>query len=85
VVKLYSYPAQHEGQECHPLIFCTGPAPAQQPTIPWLIQQKGARKFYLPSADCIWPRVMNKKVRELVMANSGEVVGEKYFPMDHTD
>ena len=28
--KLYLYPEQYEGQECHPLIFCTGPVPAQQ-------------------------------------------------------
>src|SRR5262249_31752216 len=61
--RLYIYPEQYEGQECHPLIFCTGPVPAQQlePTIPWLMQQTGARKFYLPSADYIWPHVMNKK------------------------
>jgi branched-chain amino acid transport system substrate-binding protein len=85
--KLYIYPEQYEGRECHPLIFCTGPVPAQQlePTIPWLMQQTGARKFYLPSADYIWPRVMNEKVRELVTASGGEIVGEEYFPMDHTD
>src|SRR3954471_20555201 len=48
--KLYIYPEQYEGQECHPLIFCTGPVPAQQiePFVPWLMQQTGARKFYLP-------------------------------------
>ena len=36
--KLYIYPEQYEGQECDPLIFCTGPVPAQQvePLIPWL-------------------------------------------------
>ena len=87
VGKLYIYPEQYEGQECHPLIFCTGPVPAQQlePTIPWLMQQTGAKKFYLPSADYIWPHIMNKKVRELVTANGGEIVGEEYFPMDHTD
>jgi branched-chain amino acid transport system substrate-binding protein len=44
--KLYIYPEQYEGQECDPLIFCTGPVPAQQlePTIPWLMEQTGARK-----------------------------------------
>ncbi len=85
--KLYIYPEQYEGQECHPLIFCTGPVAAQQlePTIPWLMQETGARKFYLPAADYIWPRIMNEKVRELVTANGGEIVGEEYFPMDHTD
>lgn len=85
--KLYLYPEQYEGQECHPLIFCTGPVPAQQlePLIPWLMQQTGAKKFYLPSADYIWPHTMNRKVRELVTANGGTVVGEDYFPLDHVD
>lgn len=85
--KLYLYPEQYEGQECHPLIFCTGPVPAQQlePFIPWLMQQTGAKKFYLPSADYIWPHIMNKKVGELATANGGAIVGEEYFPLDHTD
>src|SRR2546430_15910600 len=82
--KLYIYPEQYEGQESHPLIFCTGPVPAQQvePLIPWLMQQSGAKKFYLPSADYIWPHVMNKKVREVVTANGGSIVAEEYFPLD---
>ena len=85
--KLYIYPEQYEGEESDPLIFCTGPVPAQQvdPFIPWLMQQTGAKKFYLPSADYIWPRTMNRKVREVVTANGGEIVGEEYFPLDHTD
>src|SRR3954453_9665927 len=85
--KLYIYPEKYEGQECDPLIFCTGPVPAQQvdPLIPWLMQQTGAKKFYLPSADYIWPRVMNRKVREVVTANGGTIVGEEYFPLDHAD
>ena len=84
---LYIYPEQYEGQECDPLIFCTGPVPAQQvePLIPWLMRQTGATKFYLPSADYIWPHVMNKKVREVVSAGGGSIVGEEYFPMDHMD
>jgi branched-chain amino acid transport system substrate-binding protein len=61
--------------------------PAQQvdPLIPWLMRQTGAKTFYLPSADYIWPRVMNKKVRQVVTANGGAIVGEEYFPLDHTD
>jgi branched-chain amino acid transport system substrate-binding protein len=84
---LYIYPEQYEGQECEPLIFCTGPVPAQQiePLIPWLMQKTGARTFYLPSADYIWPHVLNRKVREVVTANGGAIVGEEYFPLDHTD
>jgi len=84
---LYIYPEQYEGQEYHPLLFCTGAVPAQQvePLIPWVMQQTGARRFYLPSADYIWPHVMNRKVHEVASANGGEVVGEDYFPIDHSD
>ncbi len=84
---LYIYPEQYEGGESDPLIFCTGPVPAQQvePFIPWLMKETGAKKFYLPSADYIWPHVMNAKVREVVNTNGGSIVGEEYFPLDHAD
>ena len=85
--KLYIYPEQYEGQEADPLVFCTGPVPAQQldPLIPWLMRKTGARRFYLPSADYVWPRVMNGRVRALVTANGGEIVGEEYHPLDHME
>jgi ABC-type branched-subunit amino acid transport system substrate-binding protein len=84
---LYIYPEQYEGQESDPLIFCTGPVPAQQvdPLIPWLMRETGARTFYLPSADYIWPHVLNGRVREVVTANGGTIVGDEYFPLDHMD
>ncbi len=84
---LYIYPEQYEGQEYDPLLFCTGAVPAQQvePLIPRLMQRTGARRFYLPSADYIWPQVMNRKLHEVASANGGEVVGEEYFPIDHED
>jgi ABC-type branched-subunit amino acid transport system substrate-binding protein len=84
---LYIYPEQYEGQESDPLIFCTGPVPAQQvdPFIPWLMRETGAKTFYLPSADYIWPRVLNARVREVVTANGGTIVGEEYYPLDHAD
>ena len=84
---LYIYPEQYEGQESDPLIFCTGPVPAQQvePLIPWLMRETGAKTFYLPSADYIWPRVLNQKVHEVATANGGTIVGEEYFALDHED
>ena len=84
---LYIYPEQYEGQESDPLIFCTGPGPAQQvdPLIPWLMRTTGARRFYLPSADYIWPHVLNQRVRDIVVAEGGEIVGEEYYPLDHMD
>ncbi|HZE06840.1 MAG TPA: substrate-binding protein [Solirubrobacteraceae bacterium] len=84
---LYIYPEQYEGQEYHPLLFCTGAVPAQQvePLVPWVMRETGARTFYLPSADYIWPHVMNRKVHEVASANGGEILGEEYFPIDHAD
>lgn len=84
---LYIYPEQYEGQESDPLIFCTGPVPAQQLDrfIPWLMKRTGARRFYLPSADYVWPHVMNHRVRQLVGDHGGTIVGEEYFPLDHVD
>jgi ABC-type branched-subunit amino acid transport system substrate-binding protein len=84
---LYIYPEQYEGQEADPLIFCTGPVPAQQvdPLIPWLMRETGAKTFYLPSADYIWPHVLNARVKEVVEAGGGSIVGEEYYPLDHMD
>ena len=66
---LYIYPEQYEGQECHPLIFCTGPVPAQQvePFFPWLMQRDRGED----ASTCRRPTTsgrtrMNKKVREVV-------------------
>ena len=84
---LYIYPEQYEGQESDPLIFCTGPVPAQQvdTLVPWLMKRTGAKTFYLPSADYVWPHVMNARVRDVVTANGGSILGEEYFPLDHSD
>nr|WP_246688482.1 substrate-binding protein [Mesorhizobium sp. CU3] len=84
---LYIYTEQYEGQENDPLIFCTGPVPAQQvePLIPWLMSSTGAKRFYLPSADYIWPHLLNKAASRAVRANGGEIVGEEYFPLDTVD
>jgi len=84
---LYIYPEQYEGQESDPLIFCTGPVPKQQVDhlITWLMQTTGAKTFYLPSADYVWPRVLNARVKEVVSANGGSIAGEEYHPLDHMD
>ena len=49
------------------------------------MQKTGAKKFYCPSADYIWPHILNKKLREVAEAHGGMIVGEEYFPMDHAD
>lgn len=83
---LYVYPQLYEGEECTPFLFNTGPTPAQQcdAFIPWLIRQ-GARRFCLPSANYVWPRLLNRYARRVIEANGGEVVFEEYYPIDQIE
>ena len=83
---LYIYPQLYEGLECTKYLYCTGPTPAQQcdTFIPWLMKN-GGKKFYLPSADYVWPHTLNKYARKVIESNGGEVVGEEYFPVDHNE
>lgn len=83
---LYVYPQLYEGQECTPFLFNTGPTPAQQcdAFIPWLIAQ-GAKRFCLPSANYVWPRLLNRYARRVIEASGGEVVFEEYYPIDQIE
>jgi ABC-type branched-subunit amino acid transport system substrate-binding protein len=83
---LYIYPQLYEGKECEPFIYCTGPTPSQQcdRLIPWLIKN-GGKRFALPSANYIWPHVLNKYARNLVQQSGGEIIFEEYYPIDQMD
>jgi len=83
---LYIYPQLYEGQECTPYIFCTGPTPAQQcdEFIPWLIKN-GGKRFALPSANYVWPKLLNQYARKVIQANGGEGVFEEYYPLDQVE
>ena len=83
---LYIYPQLYEGKECENLIYCTGPTPSQQcdRLIPWLIKN-GGKRFAFPSANYIWPHVLNQYARKLVEAKGAEVVFEEYYPIAQID
>jgi branched-chain amino acid transport system substrate-binding protein len=84
---LYIYPQLYEGQECTKYLFCTGPTPAQQvdELIPYLIKEKGRKRFAMPSANYVWPQLLNKYARKVIEANGGEVVFEEYYPLDQPE
>src|SRR5947209_7727374 len=83
---LYVYPQLYEGKECTPYIFCTGPTPAQQcdEFIPWLMKN-GGKRFALPSANYVWPHVLNQYARKVIEGNGGEVIFEEYYPLDQVE
>ena len=83
---LYVYPQLYEGRECTPFLFNTGPTPAQQcdKLIPWLME-RGARRFCMPSANYVWPRLFNEYARRVIEDNGGEVAFEEYYPIDQIE
>ncbi|MBX6378777.1 MAG: urea ABC transporter substrate-binding protein [Clostridia bacterium] len=80
------YPVQYEGLEASPNIFYTGAAPNQQivPAVEWLLQQ-GRKRFFLLGSDYVFPRTANKIIKAQLAAQGGQVVGEEYTPLGHTD
>jgi urea transport system substrate-binding protein len=84
---LYIYPQLYEGQECTKDLFCTGPTPAQQcdKLIPYLIKTVGKKRFAMPSANYVWPQLLNKYARKAIEANGGEVMFEEYYPLDQPE
>ncbi|KIP20936.1 Aliphatic amidase expression-regulating protein [Anoxybacillus ayderensis] len=80
------YPVQYEGMESSPNIFYTGATTNQQivPAVSWLLQNKG-KKFFLLGSDYVFPRTANKIIRAQLKAEGGQLVGEEYTPLGHTD
>ncbi|MBS0558853.1 MAG: substrate-binding protein [Proteobacteria bacterium] len=84
---LYIYPQLYEGQECTKFLYNTGPTPAQQcdRLIPYIIKTLGKKRFAMPSANYVWPQLLNKYARKVIEANGGEVVFEEYYPLDQAE
>ncbi len=77
---LLFYPVQYEGNEISSNIVYIGATPNQQiiPAIKWCLGKFGKRLF-LVGSDYIFPRIANAIIRDYVIANGGEIVGEEYI------
>jgi urea transport system substrate-binding protein len=85
---LLYYPTFYEGLEQSKNVIYTGQEATQQiiAGLDWIAQEKGARSFYLVGSDYIWPRTSNKIARKHIEnVLKGEVVGEEYYPLGHTN
>ncbi len=80
------YPSQYEGLEQSRHVFYTGACPNQQvePAVHWLLQQ-GKTRFYLLGSDYVYPRTANKIIRSKLKQCGGEIVGERYVPLQNLD
>lgn len=83
---LLFYPVQYEGMESSPNIFYTGATTNQQivPAVDWLLKNKG-KTFFLIGSDYVFPRTANKIIKAQVKAAGGEIAGEEYTPLGHTN
>ncbi|WEK06043.1 MAG: urea ABC transporter substrate-binding protein [Candidatus Devosia phytovorans] len=80
------YPTFYEGLEQSPNVIYTGQEATQQilAGIDWVVDNKGAKSFYLLGSDYIWPRTSNKIARKHIEMKGLKVVGEEYYPLEHT-
>jgi ABC-type branched-subunit amino acid transport system substrate-binding protein len=73
------YPTLYEGFEASPNVIYTGASPNQNSLAlcRYLMDTYGSR-FYFVGSDYIYPRESNRVMREVLKANGGSVVGERY-------
>lgn len=80
------YPVQYEGLESSENIFYTGATTNQQivPSVTWLLENRG-KTFFLLGSDYVFPRTANMIIKAQLEAEGGELVGEEYTPLGHTE
>lgn len=83
---LLFYPLQYEGLEQSSDIIYTGAVPNQQiiPMVLWALQNKGNR-FYLIGSDYLFSRTANLIARDVLFAQGGQLLGERYLPLGASD
>jgi len=83
---LLLYPTLYEGEEYSKNIIYTGATPNQQlqEFVPWLLDNEG-KKFFFIGNDYVYPVQTNNQVKELLKLNGGQVVGEEYVPLGHSE
>ncbi|WP_435627092.1 ABC transporter substrate-binding protein [Candidatus Ferrigenium straubiae] len=83
---LLFYPLQYEGLEQSPDIVYTGAVPNQQiiPMALWALRQYGKR-YYLIGSDYVFPRTVNRMVKDVLLAQGGQLTGERYQPLGASD
>ncbi len=86
---LLFYPVQYEGEESSKNVFYTGAAPNQQaiPTVDYLMNEMGVKRFVLAGTDYVYPRTTNK-ILEAYLKAKGVAASDimiNYTPFGHSD
>jgi len=85
--QLFFYDVLYEGGDYSDNMFVAGEVPEQQlePVLPYIMNEYKGSKWYIVGEDYVWPHETSAVVKEVVEANNGEVLEEKYVPMGHSD
>ncbi len=77
------YMCPYEGFEANESVIYLGGCPNQHliPAFEYLIPRFGARP-YLTGANYVWGWEMNRLARELIANAGGEILGERYLPLE---
>ncbi len=80
------YAVPYEGFEASDHVVYTHACPNQHllPLLHWTFRKFGQRG-YLTGSNYIWGWEMNRVARSLITERGGDVLGERYLPIDDTD
>jgi ABC-type branched-subunit amino acid transport system substrate-binding protein len=76
------YPTLYEGFEYSPNIIYTGAAPNQNCVeLCRFLMENFGKRFYFVGSDYVYPRVLNRTMREFLAANGGTIAAERYVDL----
>lgn len=80
---LLFYPTQYEGFEYASNVIYTGAAPNQGCLqLAQYMLSKVGKRVWMVGSDYIWPREINRIMRDLIVESNGEVLGEEFRPLE---
>src|ERR1039458_7335299 len=84
--RLLWYPSHYEGFECSDNVIYVGASPNQHivPLAGYLMSAYG-RRGYCVGSNYIWPWESTRIMRQILEANGGTVVAERYLPLGVKD
>ncbi|WP_205518681.1 transporter substrate-binding protein [Pseudotabrizicola algicola] len=80
------YPSHYEGFETSENIVYTGAAPNQHVVpLTHYVLSEGGRRAFMVGSNYIWAWENNRVMREILARNGGQVLGERYLPIDEVN
>jgi len=80
------YNTYYEGEKPSPNVIYTNSVPSQQSAdfIPWIVKNLGKKVFFVGS-DYVFGVTSVKKAKAMLEKAGGEIVGEEFVPLGHTE